>query len=229
MTIGENIRRIRQMRGVSVKDLAEMIGVSANYLRQYENGQRSPKRDGIERIAKALNVNPEVLLNAEFNAETAMHRLFHIFKAYAGVMYEADEIAEGINKDIDPGKVFISFDRLGVFLGSWYREYSRYKKMLSDTETIKDEKTKDEATRKAEEWFESWMDYYPESEPDQGMLEFARIMDQADDFIGHNPLNDEEYPMSEEEKAAKQAELKGIYSKLDDVSLFGTKPTGGKR
>lgn len=97
--------------------------------------------------------------------------------------------------------------------------------MLSEADGIKDEKTKDEAILKAEEWFDSWMDYYPESEPDQGMLEFTRIMDQADDFIEQNPLNDEEHPMSEEEKAQKQEELKRIYGKLDDVSLFGVKST----
>lgn len=43
MTIGENIRRICQERGLTLKQLGDMVGVSEAYIRAYETGHRDPK------------------------------------------------------------------------------------------------------------------------------------------------------------------------------------------
>lgn len=43
MTIGENIRRIRKERGLTLKQLGEAVGVSEAYIRAYESGRRNPK------------------------------------------------------------------------------------------------------------------------------------------------------------------------------------------
>ena len=63
MTVGENIRRIRQERHLTQRQLGEMVGASEAYIRAYESGRRNPKPSSLEKIAEALAVNPEVLAN----------------------------------------------------------------------------------------------------------------------------------------------------------------------
>lgn len=61
MTIGENIRRLRKARGLTLKELDDMIGVSESYIRAYESGRRNPKPASLQTLADALGVNVEVL------------------------------------------------------------------------------------------------------------------------------------------------------------------------
>ena len=67
MTVGENIRRIRKDRGLTLKELGDMVGVSEAYIRAYESGRRNPKQQSLEAIATALHVNVEVLTGANFD------------------------------------------------------------------------------------------------------------------------------------------------------------------
>ena len=57
MTIGENIRRLRKARGLTLKELGDMIGVSESYIRAYESGRRNPKPASLQTLADALGVN----------------------------------------------------------------------------------------------------------------------------------------------------------------------------
>ena len=61
MTLGENIRRIRKERGLTMRQLGEKVGVSESYMRAYEVGERHPKQDKIEKIAIALHVEIKAL------------------------------------------------------------------------------------------------------------------------------------------------------------------------
>ena len=54
---GEAIRRIRRERGVSQKDMARALNVSAAYLSALENGRRGqPGFDFLQRVAGYLNI-----------------------------------------------------------------------------------------------------------------------------------------------------------------------------
>ena len=57
MTIGQNIKTIRNQKGISQKKLADASGVGIATIQRIEYGQFTPKRDTIHKIAKALNVN----------------------------------------------------------------------------------------------------------------------------------------------------------------------------
>ena len=83
MTIGENIRRIRKERGLTLKQL-EAVGVSEAYIRAYESGRRNPKQQSLEAIALALHVNVEALTGADFDGVKAMHRLLQVFRPHSG-------------------------------------------------------------------------------------------------------------------------------------------------
>lgn len=42
MTVGKDIRHIRQERGPTQRQLGELVGASEAYIRAYESGRRNP-------------------------------------------------------------------------------------------------------------------------------------------------------------------------------------------
>lgn len=57
--LGKSIRNVRMRRNMTQRELANAIeGIGESALRSYELGERSPKQDALERIAKALDVAP---------------------------------------------------------------------------------------------------------------------------------------------------------------------------
>lgn len=65
MSIGETIKKLRKKRGLSQKELGEKLGVSASMISQYESNIRKPKRETLEKFARALEVNMLHLLPKE--------------------------------------------------------------------------------------------------------------------------------------------------------------------
>jgi transcriptional regulator with XRE-family HTH domain len=61
-TVGRNIRRLRQARGVSQEDLAAEIGVHRTYMGGVERGERNLTLQSLERLAGRLGVSPLSLL-----------------------------------------------------------------------------------------------------------------------------------------------------------------------
>lgn len=58
-----NIRGLRKKMGLNQEALADLIGVSLTTLRRWEWGTRSPRMEEIKRIAVALHVTEDELLN----------------------------------------------------------------------------------------------------------------------------------------------------------------------
>lgn len=79
MKVGEKIQRIRKERGYTADQLAEMLGISAVSLRKYEYGERMPKEQMIDEIARCLEVNPSTF-KADWgsNVDDAIHVLFEL-------------------------------------------------------------------------------------------------------------------------------------------------------
>ncbi len=57
---GTLIKNIRKSRGMSRKDLGELVGLDQNRIEQYENGIREPKIDLLNKIFDALEVDVEI-------------------------------------------------------------------------------------------------------------------------------------------------------------------------
>lgn len=178
MTVGENIRRIRQERHLTQRQLGEMVGASEAYIRAYESGRRNPKPASLEKIAEALAVNPEVLANSDFDGIKAIHRLFQIFRQYDGSLFEYQD------KDGND-MVGISFGTLSL-MQSWLERYEKYMDEVEKCNEIKDVKKRGEALLKAEADFNLWMDIYPESEAWQDRLKIQKAHDEVMDKIGLN-------------------------------------------
>lgn len=64
--IGARIRAARQVKGLGVGQLAEMVGISKGYISQLENGNEgvNPTLDVLKRIADALDVTIADLVGA---------------------------------------------------------------------------------------------------------------------------------------------------------------------
>lgn len=60
--VGLNIQNLRRERGISQEDLALMAKVNRGYMGKLENAKYSASLDMIEKISRALNVEPSVLL-----------------------------------------------------------------------------------------------------------------------------------------------------------------------
>lgn len=62
MTLGEAIRYYREKKGMSLRELAEAVGVTKSSVARYEADAVDMSLDRVEDVAKALGVEPWVLL-----------------------------------------------------------------------------------------------------------------------------------------------------------------------
>ena len=69
--LAENVRRLREARGVSQEKLAEDAGFHRTFVSQVERQVNSVILDNLEKLAKALEVEPWVLLRPPRRAPKA--------------------------------------------------------------------------------------------------------------------------------------------------------------
>ena len=63
MTIGERIKQARKAKGITQRELAEMLEVSPGCFHQWESRKRNPKLETIRKIASALDVDVYSLID----------------------------------------------------------------------------------------------------------------------------------------------------------------------
>jgi len=63
MSFGERIRTQRKKKKLSTQELSEMCGVARSYITLIENNKRLPGRKVIPKLAEALNVKPNIIVN----------------------------------------------------------------------------------------------------------------------------------------------------------------------
>lgn len=64
---GENVRRARRAKGMTLEALAHDVGLAYSYVGELERGRRNPTLKVVERIAKALGYRPVELLQSASN------------------------------------------------------------------------------------------------------------------------------------------------------------------
>lgn len=81
--IGYRIKQARNMRDVTLNDIAKKVGVAKSTIQRYENGKiNSIKLPVIESIALALNVNPAWIVGKSNEMELPTQKLPLIFQYY---------------------------------------------------------------------------------------------------------------------------------------------------
>lgn len=127
MGVGANIRNIRILRGMTQKELGIKAGFSASTadvrIRQYESEKMIPKKEKLEAIAKALDVDVSAFTNHNIDSDLDfMHIFFEL----------EDTFGLKVGKD-STGKPILYFDdehpfgRFGnINLDNWYRTQAAF-------------------------------------------------------------------------------------------------------
>lgn len=123
MTLGDKIRKFRNLKGWTQKDLGKAVGFSTSTadsrIRKYENDIMAPKNDIRQKLAEQLDVDISALSDISIQSlEDVMHILF-FFEEELGMKIDRDEekttlIFNNKNKDID------KMDTLSSYLYAWY-------------------------------------------------------------------------------------------------------------
>ena len=65
MSIGERIKKSRNEKSLSLRELATMVDLSASFLSQIEQGKASPSIENLKKIANSLDVRVSYLIKNE--------------------------------------------------------------------------------------------------------------------------------------------------------------------
>lgn len=67
MNIGVRLKELRMLRGMSLRNLAKKVGVSASFISQVEQNKCQPSLNTLQKISEALDVTTSYLLGSEGN------------------------------------------------------------------------------------------------------------------------------------------------------------------
>ena len=97
MSVGENIRRYRKLRGMTQARLAEVVGLTEGAVRHYESGIRAVKPELLGSIADTLGVSVNALKDYGVeNAGDLMSLLVRLEDSF-GVVPSADGTGLSLN------------------------------------------------------------------------------------------------------------------------------------
>lgn len=104
MSFGPRIRQLRKEHDLTLRELAERVGIDFTYLSKIENGHGSaPAEDTIRRLARVLDADPEELilladkLPAAFEQDLLARpeqQVAELYRSMAGRRYTDDEWRE---------------------------------------------------------------------------------------------------------------------------------------
>ena len=110
MTIGEKIRKVRQLYGYTQGELALISELPLGTIKQYESNRRIPKEFQLNQIAKALGITIEYLTN-------------HNIESYNDVKHTLLELEDtfGLKVTEIEGNCVLQFNdmQLSDFLSQW--------------------------------------------------------------------------------------------------------------
>ena len=158
MAIGKRIRFFRNRKGMTQKQLGEILGflgkTSDVRMAQYESGSRTPKADLVEQLADALDVSAEALNVPNIDSYTGlMHTLFALEDLYGFKIDRLDgEICIRINRQNGS-----TFSKMTGLLEPWEEMAQKYRNGEISREEYdqwryrypKSEAERNEAARKA--------------------------------------------------------------------------------
>lgn len=63
MSVGKNIRKVREQKGMTQQQIAELINMHRSNYSKVESGQREPSIDALQKIAKYFSMTMDELVN----------------------------------------------------------------------------------------------------------------------------------------------------------------------
>ena len=80
MYIGENLKRIRTEKGLTQKQLADVVGCSENAIQQYESNVREPRNEMMLGIANALEIRIAELIGKNYELPPDIQKLLSSYR-----------------------------------------------------------------------------------------------------------------------------------------------------
>lgn len=100
-TVGERIRRLRERKDYTQKELAEIVDITEASLSRYENNLRIPRAQILAKLAEALNTTSDYILTAYIPEDAKGHKFtkkdiseYDAFIQTANTFFMDDKVAE---------------------------------------------------------------------------------------------------------------------------------------
>ncbi len=142
MSIGNNIRNIRKEKGMTLQQIADIIGCSPQLISQYESGKRQPKLETKKKIADALgcevsDIDESIIVVPLPKYELTPERLER-FKKDAEAEKLIDKKASGENITADDQKKISDYTKrmLNTLNGTENLEYDNSYSYASSAEEL---------------------------------------------------------------------------------------------
>jgi transcriptional regulator with XRE-family HTH domain len=169
MAIGQRIKHIRNLRGLTQKELGEKVGFSGKTsdvrIAQYETETRIPKENLLSEMAGVLNVSPKALAVPNIDSYVGvMHTLFALEDRYG---LKIDEVDGVLCLTLDKG-AGSNYSNMFNMLYAWLEES---KKLSSDEITKED--------------YDNWRYTFPQEEAKR----FKESLDKRRKARNSNPEN----------------------------------------
>ena len=135
MSTGENIKEIRNIRGITQKELGIAVGIGEESagprMAQYETGKRTPKEKMLNKIAEVLEADPRnIAIPIGYKEEDMIYRLLVLEDYFPEMKLE---------RNSKTGDVVINFHnkKLNDFLFAWgVIRRKRARGLISDEEYL---------------------------------------------------------------------------------------------
>jgi len=139
MAVGDRIKRVRNMRGMTQKELGLAVGFDENSadvrIAQYESGTRTPKEDMLRKIAEILDVNYYSLYEpTSYAIQDIIYTLFELDEHYRIYL---NEITNPYTSELPRNQIGVSFN--GRTLNDIMREWLIRKQELAEGTITKEE------------------------------------------------------------------------------------------
>ena len=165
MAIGQRIKFFRKRKGMTQKQLGELLGFKGRTsdvrMAQYESEARVPKQDLVNMMADILGVAPKALTVPDIDTHFGLlHTLFAMEDMYGLKISEKEgEVCLSLDHDITP-----LLSDVGTILRAWQKRSA----ILENVEIIREE-------------YDEWRYTYPKQETYQYKMKQRKKSDQDTD------------------------------------------------
>lgn len=112
MSIGENIKKWRELRNLKQSELAELIGVSDKTVSSWEINRTEPKMGMVEKISSALNCKKTDIIGIDETVDDDHYYLNNETREIAQEVFENPDLRSlfHVARDIDPEELRAHID-----------------------------------------------------------------------------------------------------------------------
>ena len=149
MTVGEKIRYYREKEGLSTIQLATSAGLPVDNIRKYESGARNPKIEPLKKIATALGININTLLDVELKTPADVAPYLLRIGQSCGIEFIGNKNKDGLySNDIS---IRFKDQYIQEFLARWANRLETIRNLRNEAEHTLDKDTKAYMLKRADD------------------------------------------------------------------------------